>query len=867
VGYTYGWSPTSTAGFINQNTNWTNTTFTNAVGGNDVNNIANPGVYQAVGNLCDFVGCPLNGDWTFNVLDNLAADNGYIFYWGIDFNPNLFPDITTFTPVIGLQSDSTFWQGPNIVFTSSNGNLIEVLHDTPGFYNYTFFATNNFGCTFDTTVTLEVIVGPSITAGPDVTVCDTPVMLQAGLAGSEQASCNNSGGQYTYCYDNNANLIVTYCPDNPNDGVTFMGMNILQGSVENFWDNFFVYDGNNIGAPLLAGPLTGNLQGLSFTATNPSGCITWRITSDGSVSCQSSGFIPELIISVNCQGGGNLVWSWDPPTGLSNPNAQNPMVLVNQTTVYTVSAYPPAFPGCVVTDQVIVSPDASANPGLNTNLVLCYNEPAGTLLSFLNGNPTPGGTFTNNANQQIAANQFNPADFPNGGNFSYTYTISNGQCTNTSVLTIQVLPSTNSSCCQVNAVAGEDAFPCSLTYQLKAELPVGTGTWSGPPNVTFSNINDPNATVTCTSPGGIITLTWTDNNGFLCSASDQVTIYFSEPVSAFVVPTDALCNGECSGTAIAIGGGGTTTGGVYIYAWSGGTEGIAPFVRDGLCPGTHKVVITDNVGCTDSTEFFIGQPPAMMLAAQGFAPLCADSCNGRIVVVSQGAVEYSFDAGITWQEENEALLCAGLHGVMVRNENNCVVSTVVTLNDPPRYTAAFNVNPNKTTTEQTLITVQDISFPGPIATSLFSFGLNPVLGTSTDRFASFRFPSDTSGTYQIRLITTNANGCVDTLTKQVIINDELLWFIPNSFTPNGDGINDIWRPLAQTADFRDYRVGIYDRWGREIWTTTDYTRGWNGGVQGSDYFAEAGVYTYLIKVSSATTEAKYELTGFIMLLR
>ncbi len=865
VGFDYGWAPGLTNGNLDDQPFGDLVPVDGGPLGPNGNAVPS-GFYESDNDMCQLVGCPLNGGWTFSVSDNLGADNGYIFSWGISFDPSLFPDVTTFTPVIGLQADSSYWEGPNIVNTSADGNLIEVLHDVPGSYDYTFYATNNFGCTFDTTVTLEVIEGPDITAGPDLIVCDVPVMLQAGLEGLEDASCDNSAGTFTYCYGEGANLIVTYCPDTPNDGITFMDFVINSGSLENFFDNMFVYDGPNTSSPLIAGPISGNLTGQSFSASNPSGCITWQLTSDGSVSCQS-GSMPELNISVTCLGGGGLVWSWDPPTGLSDPNVQNPMVLVDQVTVYTVSAYPPQFPGCVVTDQVIVSPDPAADPGLDTDLILCFNEPTSTLLNYLDGTPAPGGVFTDNASGQVVPNSFTPSDYPNGTTVSYTYTVSNGVCIGTSELNIEILPSTNTDCCQTNALAGNDGIPCSLVYQLNGSIPVGVGTWSGPPNVTFSNINDPNAIASCTSPGGQIILTWTDSNGAFCEASDQLTVAFADTLSTIVVPNDALCNSECSGSAIAVVSGGTSSSGAYNYEWYSGEPGFTGFIRDLMCPGAHSVKITDFVGCTDSVTFEIGHPMPMPILVSAFAPLCADSCNGRIIITSAGATEYSFDGGETWQAENELLTCAGEYTVIARNENLCTASGVASLINPDKYTAAFNINPNPTTTENTLVTFQDVSYPGPVAKSEYRFGLNPILGTSDIRFSSFIFPSDTAGTYEIRLISTSVNGCIDTLSQDLVIREELLWFIPNSFSPNNDGINEIWRPIAQVADFRDYRVSIFDRWGREVFSTTNYEQGWNGGVKGSDYFVEAGIYTYLIKVSSSTTEDKFEFTGFITVLR
>lgn len=851
VGYDYGWGPSQGNGNLDEQ--------------NPAGNSVPPGVYQSEEDMCNFVGCPLNGDWTFSVVDNLAIDNGYIFAWGIDFNPLLFPDITTFTPVIGDDADSTYWSGDFIVYTSTYGDSIEVLFEEPGTYDYTFTSVNNFGCALDTTITIEAVVGPEITAGPDLFVCDEPVTLQAGLANVE-AECSSSAGNYTFCYENNVPLIETFCPDNPGDGVTFMELTINSGNTEFFLDNLTVYDGDNTGAPILGGPFSGDLSGLSFQATNPSGCITIQITSDFSIDC-AGGSQDELNISVGCTGGSGLVWSWSPTTGLSDPNVQNPTAFVDQATTYTVTAYPQGLPGCLITDEVTVAPDPGADPGIDTDTTFCYNSPESLLISYLDGSPAAGGDWVDNATgETLATQEFSPLNYPDGGFFDYTYTVTNGICTNSANLQITILPATDNSCCQTNAFAGPDAVACALTYQLNAEPTIGTGTWSGPPEVTFSDINDPQAIATCESPGGTFILTWTDSNGFLCEATDEIEVVFTDSLTVNVVTEDAICFNECSGSAIAIVDGGTSLNGLYSLEWSGGVAGGVNQVRDSLCAGIFDLLVTDNVGCTDSITFTVGQAEAQEISVFQSPPLCADSCNAEVLISSPGAVEFSYDGGNTWVPDSVGLVCPGPGKVYARNAAGCEISDDISISNPPPFEANFNLNPNPTTVENTLITFQDISIPGPIAKSLFFFG-DPPIGEGNDRISTFRFPTDTAGDYTITLISESVNGCIDTTSQILTINDDLLWFIPNSFSPNGDGINDIWRPAGNTVDLSAYVCRIYDRWGRLVFETSDIDQGWNGAVEGSDYFADSQVFTYVIEITSATTEDKYELTGFITLIR
>ena len=145
------------------------------------------GLYGTCGDICDLVGCPLNGIWEFNILDQWAADNGFLFEWGIDFNPAIVPGVTTFTPTIGADMDSSYWQ----VSTADYGvdgidgvaDYVDLMFDTPGSYPFTYTVTNNFSCSWDTIVNIEVVPGleNSVTAGADLIFCQDPCSLREHL--------------------------------------------------------------------------------------------------------------------------------------------------------------------------------------------------------------------------------------------------------------------------------------------------------------------------------------------------------------------------------------------------------------------------------------------------------------------------------------------------------------------------------------------------------------------------------------------------------------------------------------------------------------------------------------------------------------
>jgi len=742
-GWTYCWSADATQ-------TWTE--WVDAQGG--FGNTLPEGSYSSVDPLDDLVGCPLQGTWQITVIDNWAADDGTIFEFGVTFDPSFYPDLVEFTNTVGEDADSSFWNisDPYVISNTPDLNLMTVQPTEVGTYSYSYQVVNNFGCEFDSTVTVTAVEPPEISGGPDLTVCNDPATFQASYTGP--------------------------------------------GS------------------------------------------------------------------------GADLIWSWSPVTGLSDPNIQNPSVFVDQETVYTVSAYLPGLEGCAGSAQVLVSPDADVNPGVDNDTTLCYNNVASLLTSYLGGSPVQGGEWVDNTTgEPFPTIEFNPIDYPEGGNFDLTYTVTNGICTNSANLLLNILPATNSSCCQTNANAGPDAVACALTYQLQGDIPVGIGTWSGPPEVTFSDINDPEATISAPSPGGTYELTFTDFNGNLCEDTDVVQVTLADSLDIAVIAEDAICFNECSGTAIAIPSGGTSSTGLYSIEWSGGAAGGANQLRDSLCLGFYTAKVTDNVGCVDSIMFEIGQPEPMDMSVLGRGALCKDSCNARITISSPDALEYTYNGGIDWEVDSIGFVCPDtIATVGIRNEFGCEIYDSLTLDNPEPFLANFNINPNPTTVKNPVISFQDVSRPGPVAKTLFLYG-DPAFAESDSRLSQYRFPADTAGEYLITLISENVNGCIDTTSKVLVINDDLLWFIPNSFSPNGDGINDIWKPVGTTIDLTSYSCKIYDRWGRLVFQTADIDQGWNGANMDSEYFADTDIYTYVLEVTSATTEDKYELTGFITIVR
>ena len=169
TGWDYFWSPLATNGTWSDNAGF---------GGQLASD-----TYESTQPFTLLEGCPLNGTWEIEVCDAWGADDGYIFEWNVNFNPELYPEPIVFTPVFGMDCDSTSWEGPNIYDENEDCNEITLVAVESGTYTYT--ATNNFGCTFSTDVELTVVQGPEIEIETPAGFCGSPVSLVGNVLNQE----------------------------------------------------------------------------------------------------------------------------------------------------------------------------------------------------------------------------------------------------------------------------------------------------------------------------------------------------------------------------------------------------------------------------------------------------------------------------------------------------------------------------------------------------------------------------------------------------------------------------------------------------------------------------------------------------------
>jgi gliding motility-associated-like protein len=125
------------------------------------------------------------------------------------------------------------------------------------------------------------------------------------------------------------------------------------------------------------------------------------------------------------------------------------------------------------------------------------------------------------------------------------------------------------------------------------------------------------------------------------------------------------------------------------------------------------------------------------------------------------------------------------------------------------------------------------------------------------------------GTYAVALVVKSDKGCMDTLVRPIEVGEDFGIYVPNAFTPNGDGLNDLFNPKG--FGIVKYELNIYDRWGELMFHTTTFEEGWNGARQKKKdvsypLIIEEGVYTWLINCTSVFGKS-HELKGHVTLIK
>jgi gliding motility-associated-like protein len=120
------------------------------------------------------------------------------------------------------------------------------------------------------------------------------------------------------------------------------------------------------------------------------------------------------------------------------------------------------------------------------------------------------------------------------------------------------------------------------------------------------------------------------------------------------------------------------------------------------------------------------------------------------------------------------------------------------------------------------------------------------------------------GTYCVTLLVSNQNTCFDTISDCLDIAPDYTFYIPNAFTPNNSGLNDVFAPKGE--NIVEFSMRIFNRWGTQIFASTDVNQGWDGKVQGKSEIAPNDVYVYIIDTKDVIGEQR-QYIGHVTIIK
>ncbi len=302
----------------------------------------------------------------------------------------------------------------------------------------------------------------------------------------------------------------------------------------------------------------------------------------------------------------------------------------------------------------------------------------------------------------------------------------------------------------------------------------------------------------------------------------------------------------------------TTTldaGSFESYRWSTGETSATLEVAS---PGTYGVTVTSANGCTSEDTIQVRESSIADFTAELIPPLCANDENGQIIVTDVQGDEAPFWYAIGDQEFQPNPVFDNLRGsnyqISVQNTRGCQFTKTVALNAPPPFEVDI---------------LEDIRLELGDSVSLSAVASAPVSiyqWQPEEALSCSNCPNPLAQplrTTTVKLDAFNANGCVasDSLTVFVFNPEQL--FVPTAFSPNGDGVNDVFAVFPGKAVANISQIEIFDRWGNQVFAANSNV-GWDGIFDGK--IAPNGVYVWLLTVEFIDGRIQ-QLSGDVTLIR
>ncbi len=504
------------------------------------------------------------------------------------------------------------------------------------------------------------------------------------------------------------------------------------------------------------------------------------------------------------------------------------------------------------------------NPGTDNTLSICSQGASTDLFSLLGPGASVNGTWTNPAGTTVSM-PYDPIAMNPG---AYTYTVDSNGCVSSAVITVTEFTLAATVAPTDVTCPGMTNGSAALTVTNATEYSLNGGPITPIPTpFVINNLAVGAYEVVLFNIGG---------------CTDTVDFTINEPSPApllitSVSPDLLVCSGDVSAVT-ATGSGGSLP---YTFTWfaNGGIVGTGASINLTTNQTTqYEVILTGACGSMSDTAFVTIAVPQPLVPI--LTPDDADGCFPHHVVFSNNTVnpESIVSNTINFGDGTPAITtqaldtCShtyeapGTYTVSITSVSDlgCVYTNtfanMISANGP---TADFTMSANPTTFFETHILLNNTSSTDVVAYSWSIPGAEPNQSSLED--VSIDLPEGVVGNYEVTLVVTNANGCVDSVTKIAQVLSDVILYAPNTFTPDGDEFNQTWFLHMDGIDIQQFNLKVFNRWGEVIWESNDPNGRWDGTHQNT--LVPNGLYTWILETRELISDKKYTFNGHINVMR
>ena len=372
-------------------------------------------------------------------------------------------------------------------------------------------------------------------------------------------------------------------------------------------------------------------------------------------------------------------------------------------------------------------------------------------------------------------------------------------------------------------------------------------------------------------------VTVTDANG----CTDQITATIGEPLPLSITnltPDSVIC-AEAYIDIQATGNGGSTP---YIYTWTengnsldiGQTVTVNPTGNNTI----YCLTLSEECGSPTVTECLTVTYPEPIIpqitpdipvqCLPGDFTFSNTSTNAGEIFTT----EYIFSSGnvilangdedIQLTLPNPGLYDLNVniisnYGCLYTGEFNSIVEVT------PLPTANFNISQNPVTWFEAEIQTSETSIGNVVDYEWFSPGSSSLINNGGSALISY--PEGVTGTYPITLVVTTNEGCSDSITLEVEVVPDVIFYAPNTFTPDDDEHNQTWSIVIEGIDEMNFNLEIYNRWGEMVWKSRDIKAEWDGSYAGG--IVPEGTYIWKASYKEKNNDGKKLYSGYINVIR